>query len=357
VICLKARQTSGSSAPGQWADGIRAVAVVIVGCAIAAGLSGPSIAAPQQTLTAAEVNDAQWGRRQPSTAAVLKAQVLLDRARVSPGEIDGRMGENTRKALRAFRRTQGLPSGERLDDQVWHALTRAQGDPVLTTYTITEKDVAGPFAEGIPDDYREKARLKGLDYTSSLELLAEKFHMSQDLLRRLNPDADFAQAGQKITVASVQRRNEPGMASRIEVDSRAQTVTVYGKDDEVIAVYPATVGSRDRPSPTGEFKVTAIAENPVYHYDPELNLRNVDVQEKLDIPPGPNNPVGLVWISLSAKGYGLHGTPDPDKVSKAASHGCVRLTNWDALDLAKHVRRGTPVTISKTQHHSQRERN
>lgn len=131
---------------------------------------------------------------------------------------------------------------------------------------------------------------------------------------------------------------------------------MYGKNDEVIAVYPATVGSKDRPSPAGEFKVTAIAENPVYHYDPDLNLRNVDVQEKLDIPSGPNNPVGLVWISLSAKGYGLHGTPDPDKVSKAASHGCVRLTNWDAQDLAKLVRIGTAVTILSSKQRFRRER-
>jgi lipoprotein-anchoring transpeptidase ErfK/SrfK len=157
-------------------------------------------------------------------------------------------------------------------------------------------------------------------------------------------------------VASVERRREPGTASRVEVDSRAQTVTVHGRNDEVIAVYPATVGSKDRPSPVGEFKVTAIAESPVYHNDPDLNLRKVDVQEKLDIPPGANNPVGLVWISLSAKGYGLHGTPEPDKVSKAASHGCVRLTNWDALDLAKHVRKGTPVTISSSKQPSRRER-
>ena len=258
-----------------------------LGLRLSAGLNAPGVAAPRKTLTAPEVNDAQLaGQRQPSPAAVLKAQILLDRARISPGEIDGKMGENTRKAIRAFRARYDLRPGERLDGQVWQALTQEQSDPVLVTYTTTEKDVAGPFAETIPDDYREKARMKGLDYTSALELLAEKFHMSQDLLRRLNPDADFAQAGQDITVASVERRAERGQASRVEVDARSQTVTVYGKNDEVIAIYPATVGSKDRPSPMGEFKVTAIAENPVYHYDPELNLRNVDVQEKLDIPPG-----------------------------------------------------------------------
>jgi lipoprotein-anchoring transpeptidase ErfK/SrfK len=336
---------------------MRKIAIVAIGTALAAVMIWPSSAAPQRTLTAADVNDAQWaGKRQPGAAVVLKAQILLDRARISPGEIDGKMGENTRKAVRAFKALHDLRPGERIDEQVWQALTREHGDPVLTIYTITEKDVAGPFADTIPDDYRDKASMKGLDYTNPLELLAERFHMSQDLLREFNPDADFARAGQEITVASVERRGEPGAASRVEVEARAQTVTVYGKNNDVIAVYPATVGSKDRPSPVGEFKVTAIAENPVYHYDPELNLRNVDVQEKLDIPPGPNNPVGLVWISLSAKGYGLHGTPDPDKVSKAASHGCVRLTNWDALDLAKHVRKGTAVTITNSQRRSRRER-
>ena len=307
----------------------------------------PAVAAPQQGLTAAEVNDAQWDRQgQRSGAVVLKAQVLLDRARASPGEIDGNMGENTRKALRAFRQMHGLRPGERLDEQVWRALTQGQSDPALVRYTITEEDVAGPFAETIPNDYKEKSQMKRLAYTSPVELLAEKFHMSQDLLRKLNPGADFGRAGQEITVANMERRAERTTASRIEVESRSQMVMVYGKDDALIAAYPATVGSKDRPSPVGEFKVTAIAEDPVYHYDPDLNLRNVDIQEKLEIPAGPNNPVGAVWISLSAKGYGLHGTPEPDKVSKAASHGCVRLTNWDALDLARHVRKGTPVTIT-----------
>jgi lipoprotein-anchoring transpeptidase ErfK/SrfK len=131
------------------------------------------------------------------------------------------------------------------------------------------------------------------------------------------------------------------------VDGKEQRVLAYDKDDALLAVYPATVGSAERPSPSGEFTVTRVAENPTYHYDPALNLRGVDVQEPLDLPPGPNNPVGLVWIALSAKGYGIHGTPDPGAVSKRASHGCIRLTNWDALELGRHVTTGTPVDISE----------
>ena len=187
--------------------------------------------------------------------------------------------------------------------------------------------------------------MERLGYTSPEELLAEKFHMSQDLLRRLNPDASFDQAGQEIVVANVENQSLPRKISRLEVDAEKQRVKVYDEDNNLIAIYPATVGSEDRPSPKGEFKVTAISENPVYRYDPSLNLRGVHVKEKLQIPPGPNNPVGAVWISLSAEGYGIHGTPEPDKISKSASHGCVRLTNWDALDLARNLNDGTPVSI------------
>ena len=171
--------------------------------------------------------------------------------------------------------------------------------------------------------------------------------MSEKLLRQLNPNAAFDRAGTEIVVANVQREELPRKVTRVEVDATRQRVLAYDKDDTVVAVYPATVGSAERPSPSGEFKVAGVAENPTYHYDPSLNLRGVDVQEPLDLPPGPNNPVGLVWIALSAKGYGIHGTPDPDAVSKRSSHGCIRLTNWDALELARHVSKGTPVAISE----------
>jgi lipoprotein-anchoring transpeptidase ErfK/SrfK len=148
-------------------------------------------------------------------------------------------------------------------------------------------------------------------------------------------------------VANVQREDLPRKIARVEVDAAKQEVLGYDRDDRIVVVYPATVGSAERPSPMGEVKVSAIAKNPTYHYDPSLNLRGVDVQEKLELPPGPNNPVGLVWIALSAKGYGIHGTPDPGAVSKRASQGCIRLTNWDALELAKHVGKGTPVAIQR----------
>jgi lipoprotein-anchoring transpeptidase ErfK/SrfK len=300
-------------------------------------------------LDMASVNGAEWQENaRSSLPLIIKLQVLLDRAHVSPGEIDGNLGENTRKAIEVLRELKGLGPKTLVDEQLWGVLTERDSGPVLVTYTISEKDAAGPFVKKIPADFRKKAAMERLGYTSAVELLAEKFHMSQQLLRKLNPGASFDTAGQEIVVANVERGSLPGKVSRIEVDSQQQRVMAYDKDHNVVAIYPATVGSEDRPSPEGEFKVTKITENPVYHYDPSLHLRGVHVQEKLDLPPGPNNPVGAVWIDLSAEGYGIHGTPDPDKISKTASHGCIRLTNWDALELAHSVSKGTTVIITRS---------
>src|SRR5262245_15180062 len=282
-----------------------------------------------------------------SRLLLLKIQVLLDRAHASPGEIDAARGENTRKAIVAYREMRDLSAGDRIDEPLWQALVDQDRDSVLVRYTISEADVAGPFLDHVPEDFRDKAKLKQLNYTSAQERLAEKFHMSEHLLRELNPGVAFDNAGPEIVVANVEREELPRKIARVEVDATRQRVRAFDRDDRTILVYPATVGSRERATPTGEFKVSSVAHNPTYHYDPSLNLRGVHVDEKLELPPGPNNPVGRVWIGLSAKGYGIHGTPDPDAVSKRASHGCVRLTNWDALELAKHVSKGTPVTIGR----------
>jgi lipoprotein-anchoring transpeptidase ErfK/SrfK len=300
-----------------------------------------------ESLTITSVNEEQWqAKRKPSTSFLIKVQVLLDRAHSPPGVIDGQFGENTRKAIEAFSEISGLEPTDDLDERLWSMLIGKDSEPALVTYDITEKDTAGPFVKSIPNDFRKKAEMQRLGYTSAEELLAEKFHMSQELLRKLNPSATFDQTGEKIVVANVERHSLPGKITRLEIDAGRQRVRAYDNEEKIIAIYPATVGSEDRPSPKGEFKVTQVTENPVYRYDPALRLRGVHVKEKLNIPPGPNNPVGAVWIDLSAEGYGIHGTPDPEKISKAASHGCIRLTNWDALELARHVGKGTPVVIS-----------
>jgi lipoprotein-anchoring transpeptidase ErfK/SrfK len=320
------------------------VAIITLTGAPAADGAPKKKAIAAHNLSMESVNNAEW-RGNPTAAVLLRMQALLDRAHASPGAIDATQGENTRKAIGAYRQMRGLAGSQRADEILWKALIENDKEPALVTYTITEKDVAGPFIEAVPEDYREKASLKRLSYTSAQELLAEKFHMSEQLLKRLNPDASFDKPGTEIVVANVQREELPRKIARVEVDASQQRVFAYDKGNNIVAVYPATVGSAERPSPTGEYKVMAVAENPTYHYDPSLNLTGVEVHEKLELPPGPNNPVGVVWIALSAKGYGIHGTPDPDVVSKRASHGCIRLTNWDALELAKHVSKGTPVSI------------
>jgi len=313
----------------------------VAAVALAAILSSV-VHAQSDTLSIDTVNNASLDGK--GSASLLKLQVLLDRAHASPGQIDNRRGENTRKAIAAFR----LLSDARRGSDAESSGRETLGDdtePALVKYQITEDDVAGPFIGEVPEDYREKAKLKRLAFTSPLELLAEKFHASEALLKSLNPGKRFDAAGAEIVVPNVVRSPLPKV-TRIEVDGREQQVKVFAEDQQLVAIYPATVGSSERPSPAGEFTVRAVVKDPVYYYDPKNNLRGVDVQEKLDIPPGPNNPVGSTWIDLSRKGYGLHGTPDPDKISKAASHGCVRLTNWDAQELAAHVAKGVPVIIT-----------
>jgi peptidoglycan hydrolase-like protein with peptidoglycan-binding domain len=319
-----------------------------ISLALLLALPATGLAARQRSpsLSLQSVNDAAWqAQGKPPTTLLVKLQVLLNRAHASPGEIDGTLGENTRKALAAYAEMKSLEATEQVTEELWRAVTQNDTEPALVTYKITEKDTRGPFAKKIPDDFRAKAAMDRLSYTSPRELLAEKFHMSEDLLRKLNPGASFDKEGQEIVVANVERDALSGKVSRVEVDATRQRVKAFGEGDKLLAIYPATVGSEDRPTPRGEFKVTKITENPVYHYDPALHFRGVHVNEKLNIPPGPNNPVGGVWIDLSAEGYGIHGTPDPDKISKSASHGCIRLTNWDALELAKHLSKGTPVLI------------
>jgi peptidoglycan hydrolase-like protein with peptidoglycan-binding domain len=322
--------------------------ILCISLALLLALPAMGLAARQRSpsLTLEGVNAAELQQGKPSTPLLVKLQVLLDRAHASPGEIDGTLGENTRKAIAAYAEMKGIQPSEQVTEQLWRTITESDAEAALVTYKITEKDIHGPFSKKIPEDFRAKAAMDRLGYTSPRELLAEKFHMSQDLLRKLNPGASLDKEGQEIVVANVEHGSLASKISRVEVDANRQRVEAY-EGDKVVAIYPATVGSEDRPTPKGEFKVMKITENPVYHYDPALHFRGVHVNEKLDLPPGPNNPVGAVWIDLSAEGYGIHGTPDPDKISKSASHGCIRLTNWDALELAKHLSKGTPVIIEE----------
>lgn len=276
---------------------------------------------------------------------LIRAEVLLARAHFSPGVIDGQDGGNLKNAVAAFQQAKGLPVTGALDDRVLNALASADPAPPLVDYVITPQDVAGPFIPAVPTDYREMAKLDRLAYMSPLEALAEKFHMDEALMKRLNPGVDFGQAGTKIRVAAVGPDTLPSPVAAIEVDKSGRQVRAYSADGALVAAYPATVGSTERPAPTGTFKVKGVAPNPTYTYDPKRLTYGDRSMGKLTIKPGPNNPVGVEWIDLSIPTYGIHGAPEPRLVGKVASHGCVRLTNWDVRQLASAVKPGVKVTF------------
>jgi len=275
--------------------------------------------------------------------AMVRAQILLDRTRFSPGIVDGLRGENTRQAIAAFEEANDLPVDGELDADVFQKLTSGDGRQVLKDYTITPDDVDGPFIGTVPEDAEAMARLETVAYTDAREALAEKFHMSPALLSALNPGVDFGRAGQTIAVTANGPDELQGEVARIVVDKQESSVRAFDADGKLLAFYPATIGSSETPSPSGTHTVEAIAPRPNYTYDPSMYGESGG---KLIIPPGPNNPVGSVWIDLSRDGYGIHGTPEPAEIGKTASSGCVRLTNWDAEQLAGAVKPGVEVRFN-----------
>jgi lipoprotein-anchoring transpeptidase ErfK/SrfK len=347
--------------------------------------------------SAAELQDPAPSPATParSTPEWLAVQVALDRAGFSPGEIDGRSGPNTRTALEAFRRSRQLPAGEALDDALLAALGPVVEKP-LVTYVITAEDTAGPFVERLPADMMEKASLESLGYTSVLELLGERFHVSPTLLEARNPGRAFA-AGETILVPDVEPFSLPeGSGKRLSVRGGPKTesasaraglaadqghdvsgasheagvpagrtsstgsperglTVIVTKGTSALTVQdargavrfhaPVTIGSTRDPLPLGRWSVTGVFLNPVFHYNPDLFWDADPAHAKARIAPGPNNPVGPIWIDLTKEHYGFHGTPEPSTIGHTQSHGCIRLTNWDAARLAALVDEGTEVVF------------
>lgn len=301
----------------------------------------PALAQEDLPFTAADIEAAQYdGRDLPSgrSALTAKVQILLDRSGTSPGVIDGFKGAMSQSAITAFERRAGLPMDGLMDPHVWNLLQAWATRPVTQSYTITEEDAQG-LVDHIPTDYAEKAQMSSLGYTSIAEKLAERFHMDEKFIQFLNPGVALV-PGNTIQVMAP---NPPirGEVTRIIIDKDNRRVAGYNARGDMVVDYPATIGSSATPSPAGTHSVRTVAINPNYTYNPEVNFQQGDNDRKLVIPPGPNGPVGTVWIGLTKPTYGIHGTPTPSQLFRNQSMGCVRLTNWDAQELAGMVRIGT----------------
>lgn len=289
-------------------------------------------------------------RAQPITekmkgSGVLRAQVLLDRARFSSGEIDAAYGQNLRNAIRGYQQANGLQNTGSIDAPTW-AVLNSDTAPILVSYTLLDADVAGPF-DPIPTEWVDKAKMKALGYTSAKEALSEKFHVSPKLLAELNPGKNFGRAGEEIIVPNVAGTSELPQAVKIIVDQSDHTLSLVDAGGKIIAQFPVTTGSQYDPLPLGNWKVNGVARNPVFHYNPKLFWDADPGDTKARIAAGPNNPVGVVWIDLSKAHYGIHGTPEPSTIGKTQSHGCIRLTNWDATALAQSVVTGVDVLLQE----------
>ncbi len=277
--------------------------------------------------------------------ATLQAQVQLDRAHFSPGEIDGVNGGNTGKAITAFQRARGLDPSGLLDVATLAALS-ADDAPILVSYTLTEADVAGPFVE-TPRDMIAKSKLAALGFNSVREALGERFHASPGLLEKLNPGVSLALAGEVLQVPNVEPTTALAEASKVVVDRSDASVSLLDASGTMIARFPASTGSAHDPLPTGEWIINGVARNPVFNYNPALFWDADPAHGKATLPAGPNNPVGLVWIDLSKPHYGIHGTPEPRNIGKTESHGCIRVSNWNALALADAVAPGMTAILQE----------
>jgi lipoprotein-anchoring transpeptidase ErfK/SrfK len=291
-----------------------------------------------------DIQNREMVSQESAGSAVIRAQILLDRAHFSPGEIDGRWGDNLRVAIVGYQAARMLNASGVVDEDTWKSLDVDTAQAVVP-YTITPDDVAGPFVK-IPPGMMAQAKLKSLGYQSVQEKLGERFHANPALLARINPGKSLLKAGQQIMVPNVAREYVTP-ADKVVVSKKNRTVSVYGADGMLLAEYPATMGSEHDPLPIGDWKITEVDHYPWFHYNPALFWDAKAKDSKAKISPGPNNPVGVVWLNLSKEHYGIHGTPEPGRIGHTESHGCIRLTNWDAEELSKMVKVGTPAILQE----------
>lgn len=306
-----------------------------------------------------DAHPARFPLRIPREGAVaLQLQILLDRSGFSPGIIDGAWGTNAAKAITFFAHPDdparftgdSPPPVTSLDRATYERLrSAARGKSLVRRYTVTSADLAGPFTR-IPESVYQQAKLDCLCYSSPLERLSEKFHASPTLLARLNPavDLDGLRKGTRLIVPNVSLEGEAvpqdtAIIDRVIISKKHYWTHAVDAAGRIIYHFPSTLGAGYDPSPTGDFKVTYVSRDPSFRYQPKLFSEVPDSNPEAKLAAGPNSPVGVVWMSLSKPHYGIHGTSSPETIGYANSHGCVRLTNWDALRLSDLVEPGTPV--------------
>ncbi|MET0366186.1 MAG: L,D-transpeptidase family protein [Sphingobium sp.] len=326
-------------------------------------LSGDSTQKPDAaTLSFADAPGGQGAFREPPA---LRAQVILDRLGFSPGVIDGKEGQSLTLALKGFQEANGLPVTGDVDAATQEALRRWNRVPATRLVVIPAAFARGPFNPALPKDASEQAKLPELSYRSLGEALAERFHTTPEALAALNPAGTKVGAGKTIRVPNIANvdparlgKDERGwnrtlqllgvapdqpQGTKVVVDKSEGVLKVLDDDDKLIAQFPATMGSGHDPLPIGRWKIQGISRNPDFHYNPKLFWDVSDKKEAVLLKPGPNGPVGVVWLDLSKPHYGIHGTGEPQTIGRAQSHGCVRLTNWDVARLAQMVKIGTPA--------------
>lgn len=300
---------------------------------------------------------------------VLRAQVMLDRAGFSPGVIDGKEGQSYTAALRGFQTANDITDTGKLDKATLAAMQAMRATPATRLVIIPAAFADGPFVEAMPESAEEQAKLPALSYGNLMEALAERFHTTPQALVAMNAPGTKIGAGKTIRVpniAEVQpsdaKKDDRGWgttlqnlsvaadqpeAVRVVVDKSESVLRAYDANDKLIAQFPATMGSSRDPLPIGTWKIQGVSHNPEFHYNPKLFWDVSNDKKAQLLPPGPNGPVGVVWIDLSKPHYGIHGTSAPHTIGRAESHGCVRLTNWDAARLAQMVKPGVQAVFQE----------